>query len=294
MDSYVVRGETAVAGPAPVSVIVPCFQCADVVARAVASVARQQWRPAEIVLVDDASPDYGRTWSAIDRIASEYESGWVRTVRLTRNGGPAAARNAGWSIATQPLIAFLDADDEWLPEKVNVQARWMLAHPHVPLSGHARPFRGTSGTGSRDANVRPGAVPEARRVSRTGLLLKNRFHTSGVMLRRNAVLLRFPEHKHRSEDYLLWLQLAWTGHALWELDTPLALAHKPHFGGGGLSGNLWAMERGELDTYLTLARTHGGVAAVFPFLAGYSLAKHALRVLRVNGQRWVAAAGSGR
>jgi glycosyltransferase involved in cell wall biosynthesis len=273
VDPHGVTGAAATVGGAPVSVVVPCYRCAAVLPRAVASVAAQTWRPAEVVLVDDASGD--GTWACIGRLAAEYPPGWIVPVRLDRNGGPATARNVGWARAAQPLVAFLDADDEWLPEKVALHARWMLERPDVALSGHERPdHRAPVTAASRDG------IRGARRVGPAALLVRNRFHTSGVMLRAALVARRFPEPKRRSEDYLFWLQLAWAGLELWSLDAPLARAHKAVYGGGGLSGDLWAMERGELDTYARLAREHRAVAAALPALALYSLSKHVVRLAR--------------
>src|SRR5688572_19076100 len=89
---------------APVSVVVPCYRCGGSIGRAVASVLAQSARPAELIVVDDASDD------ASPQAIAALGAG-VRAVRLARNQGPAAARNAGWAAATQPYLAFLDADD---------------------------------------------------------------------------------------------------------------------------------------------------------------------------------------
>nr|WP_175801934.1 glycosyltransferase [Burkholderia anthina] len=112
---------------APVSVIVPCYRSVSTLERAVASVYAQTWRPAELILVDDASPD--DTLACIERLRSRYGDDWIRVIALPRNGGPGVARNVGWRCATQRFIAFLDADDTWHPDKIARQCGWMVPIP---------------------------------------------------------------------------------------------------------------------------------------------------------------------
>src|SRR5688500_1983375 len=106
-------------GRIPVSVILPCYNAQASVRRAVASVAAQSLRPAEVIAVDDASTDGTR--ETLAKLQGECEPGWLKVVRLERNGGPASARNAGWNLASARWIAFLDADDTWHPRKLEIQ-----------------------------------------------------------------------------------------------------------------------------------------------------------------------------
>jgi hypothetical protein len=78
------------------------------------------------------------------------------------------------------------------------------------------------------------------------LLTSNRFQTTSVMLRR-SIRQRFAEGKRFCEDYLLWLEIVLAGGQAYYLDAPLALRFKPVYGAAGASGQLWKMERGELD-----------------------------------------------
>ena len=93
-------------GTAPVSVIIPAFNRADTLPRALRSVLGQSLRPAEVIVVDDHSQD----------ATAEVAERWgVRVIRHERNRGAAAARNTAAAAATQPWLAPLDSDDEWLP-----------------------------------------------------------------------------------------------------------------------------------------------------------------------------------
>lgn len=89
-----------------VSVIVPLYNKADTIERAVRSVLNQDHVSFEIVIVDDGSTDSSR--AAVSSIGDPR----VRVVSQA-NAGPGAARNTGASLANAPILAFLDADDEW-------------------------------------------------------------------------------------------------------------------------------------------------------------------------------------
>ncbi|MGH3745033.1 MAG: glycosyltransferase family 2 protein, partial [Mycobacteriales bacterium] len=90
----------------PVSVIIPAYQRAGLVGRAVRSALEQRPAPAEVVVVDDCSTD---------GTAQAAEQAGARVVSLPHNQGQGGARNAGIEAAVQPWIALLDSDDEWLP-----------------------------------------------------------------------------------------------------------------------------------------------------------------------------------
>jgi glycosyltransferase involved in cell wall biosynthesis len=108
-----------------VSCIVPVYNGARYLGDALDSILAQTLPVAEIVVVDDGSTD--DTPGVMDRYA-----GGIRAVRQV-NAGPSAARNAGLAVATGELIAFLDADDLWLPDKLERQLAVLDAHPEVML-----------------------------------------------------------------------------------------------------------------------------------------------------------------
>jgi len=78
---------------APVSVVVPCFRCAATIGDAVASIVAQTLRPAEVLLVDDASGD--DTVAALHRLVATHGSDWIKVIALPANRGPSHARNTG-------------------------------------------------------------------------------------------------------------------------------------------------------------------------------------------------------
>lgn len=100
-----------------VSVVMPTYNCAPRLLRALQSVSAQTYRPIEAIIVDDGSTD-----DTADRVA-EWTANSGANVRYVRqeNAGPAAARNHGMRLARGDAIAFLDADDEWRPTKLEKQ-----------------------------------------------------------------------------------------------------------------------------------------------------------------------------
>jgi glycosyltransferase involved in cell wall biosynthesis len=270
---------TAAVRPAPVSVVIPCYRCGSTIGRAISSVARQTWPPREVILVDDESGD--GTVSVLQELRRSHAPDWIRVISLGRNGGPAAARNAGWDAATQPLIAFLDADDSWHPDKLAIQHRLMASSPAYALTGHPCRVLEDDRSGCAAAADTPRVdlgESEIRPVSRRHLLLGNRFSTSGVMLRRDLPH-RFADGKRRSEDYLLWLQICLAGYPVGGISPVLGFHHKAVYGSGGLSENLWAMELGELDTYRRLRAASQITGAVHGALSVYSLLRHTRRLM---------------
>ena len=105
-----------------VSVIIPAYNSEAFLAEALGSVLAQTYRPAEVIVVDDGSTDRSAD------VARSFEG--VRYI-YQANRGPATARNTGIALARGEFIAFLDHDDVWLPNKLEVQMEFLLSHPHV-------------------------------------------------------------------------------------------------------------------------------------------------------------------
>ncbi len=228
----------------PVTAVIPCYNCASSLERAVSSVAAQTVRPAELLVVDDASTDSTR--QVIAEMRNRYGADWIRLIELECNAGPATARNTAWNAARQSYIAFLDADDAWHEGKLEAQLAYMQAHQDVVLTAHTcMVIRHGEARGSNTT------LRGVRRLTCRSLLLSNRIATRTVMLKRELPY-RFRDGKRYAEDYLLWLQLACDGHRMELFDAELAYVFKSAFGEGGLSASLWKMEQGELAVYWQL------------------------------------------
>jgi glycosyltransferase involved in cell wall biosynthesis len=112
-----------------ISVIIPAYNAEQWIGRAIGSVLDQTLAPAEILVVDDGSTD--GTACAVRRY------GAATRYLFQPNGGPAAARNQGIDRAESEWIAFLDADDEWLPHKMESQVRVLEENPDLKWCGSA-------------------------------------------------------------------------------------------------------------------------------------------------------------
>src|SRR2546429_9117536 len=98
-----------------VSVIIPTYNRAEFLCSAITSVLNQTFHNFEIIVVDDASQDHTR------EVMNSLGDKRIRYIRHEKNKGVAATRNTGLVNAKGTYIAFLDDDDEWLPEKLQKQ-----------------------------------------------------------------------------------------------------------------------------------------------------------------------------
>lgn len=253
----------------PVSVVIPCFRCAPTIKRAIDSIVQQSAIPTEVILVDDASGD--ETWTVLTELEQAYP-GWVKVLQLKENRGAASARNAGWNLASQPYIAFLDADDAWHPRKIEFQLAYMDANPDVALSGHGH--RLMSKNSLPDWSISQG---DARVISKLSLLFSNKIVTPSIMVRRN-VSYRFLAGRRYMEDQLLLLEMVFDGVRIDKINIDLVATYKRSYGAGGLSANLWRMELYELGNYRYFHRNKKLSLFYFYGLILFSLLKFLRRV----------------
>ncbi len=181
----------------PVSVVIPVYNRAHLLGRALASVSAQRsYRAAEVVVVDDGSTD------GSGDLAKQLGA---RVVRMDANRGQAAARNAGVEAAAQPWIAFLDSDDEWLPH--HLASVWRLVNGHVLLGTSALNCRTDA---SRDRVVGPLTDRPALLTSPTQLLHPHNFLTTSTTVAQRGAMLAvggFRAHGGVVEDLDMWVRL---------------------------------------------------------------------------------------
>ena len=212
-----------------VSAIVPVHNRAWCIRRSIESVLAQDYRPLELIVVDDGSTDdTPRLLGEIAREMTEHpecKAGGI-ALRILRqdNRGVSAARNLGIRAARGPLIALLDSDDEWLPQKTSRQAADLLAHPgmRVHQTGETWVRRG------RRVN------PPQRLRKRAGDLFEQSLDhcaisPSAAMLRREVFdeVGLFDETFPACEDYEMWLRIT-CRHEVGLLDEALIVKHGGH------------------------------------------------------------------
>ena len=111
-----------------VSVIIAAYNCGELLPEAVESVRRQTYQDYELIVVDDGSTD--ETWSVIEQLARSFDK--LRPIRA-EHAGLAAARNRGLEAMRGQWIALLDADDLWLPEKLDRCMQFLACHPALRI-----------------------------------------------------------------------------------------------------------------------------------------------------------------
>lgn len=140
-------------GP-PVSVVMPVYNAGDYLAHAIDSIRIQNYRPLQVILIDDGSTD-----GFVDKIIEEDPD---IDVLKQANRGPGAARNAGIEIAHGEFLAFLDADDLWVENKLKRQVQILTErHDADIVLGYVEQFHSPELTEeeTRKTPVTPGKTP---------------------------------------------------------------------------------------------------------------------------------------
>ena len=180
--------------PATVSIIMPAFNATHTLPHSLASVRLQNYPYWELLVIDDGSSDNTADYTA----EQARKDPRIKLIRQVRNQGVAAARNAGIAAAQGKYIAFLDADDLWLPDKLSRQISAM---------------RENSATVSMTAYYRFNQVPEWQStttppnwLSYTSLLKGNAIGNLTGMYDCHAIGKVYQQPVHH-EDYLMWLEV---------------------------------------------------------------------------------------
>lgn len=190
-----------------VSVIIPAFNAAATIERALASVRAQDGVGLEVIVIDDASSD-----NTVEVVRAAIRPGEnITLMQLPSNSGASAARNAGIRLARGRYLAFLDADDIWLPGKLRRQVETIESDPAVTLVSCNSQQASADGTPLKEGHVNrpPVQGPDAWKT----LLVYNFLPTPTVLT--HTALVRelggFDEKLAVGEDLDLWIKLAVRG-----------------------------------------------------------------------------------
>ncbi|HEX5105760.1 MAG TPA: glycosyltransferase [Pirellulaceae bacterium] len=210
-----------------VSVVIPTYNYGHLVGEAVQSVLAQNYSMVEIIVVDDGSTDDTREQLARfeGRIRYHYQP----------NAGLSAARNTGIGLAKGQLIALLDSDDAFHPQKLAIQETYLAANPDVGLVATTS----FSGEPIRWQEIPAGDVPD-RRVRLEDVVLKSRFAPSSVLVRRECLDWAgpFDPELKSVEDREMWIRIA-THDRMALIDLPLTWYRQTP---GSMSRNAAKME----------------------------------------------------
>jgi glycosyltransferase involved in cell wall biosynthesis len=177
-----------------ISVIIPTYNRLELIKQTVDSVRAQTFRDFELIVVDDGSTDGTGAWlEGQSDLKPIYQA----------NRGIAASRNAGAAIAHGSWLAFLDHDDLWARDKLEIQARFVQQEPHVALVA-ARHVR----LGPKVAEMRRGNWIKGDLFVKA--FAESFIHTSSVMIRRDVFeqIGRFPTQYRFADEFDVWLKIA--------------------------------------------------------------------------------------
>jgi glycosyltransferase involved in cell wall biosynthesis len=255
------------------SVVIPAYNAERTIEACLASVIAQTLLPLQVLVIDDDSQD--GTEAAVRRCEGALAAAGVgfEYYRMASNAGPSAARNKGIREAKGSYIAFLDADDAWSSDKLEIINR----------------FAGTSSAGlvchdyTDEPRFRTGMIAasyEVETLSIYEMLLRNPAQTSCAVVRKQSGLA-FDETMRHCEDYDLWMRIAEHSPVLRLVGNPLTRLNRPQLSAGGLSSNTLCMRVGEMRVYLNFCRRAWiGRGWLLPGLLALSLLKHAFSWIR--------------
>lgn len=193
------------AAPVAVSSIIPAYNARRFIARALESALCQDVSRSEVVVVDDGSTDGTR------ELVASYAPRGVRLICRDVRGGAAAARNTGLNAAAGEFIAFLDADDEWLPGKISKQLAIIANRPGMSFVSCRANLIDEHGVDTGD--IYRGASPAIGAEGWRTLLAHPCVATPSVLARRSSILAAgaFNKWLPVAEDQDLWIRLALMG-----------------------------------------------------------------------------------
>lgn len=222
----------------PVSVILPVYNSEDTIKRSLDGVLNQTRKPLEILCINDCSTDNSK--AVIEQYTQDNAEAKnrIKLINLPENGGVYVARNVGLNTASQPYVAYLDADDFWHPRKLETQFNILEQDPDLFFISHQvhvwpekiidlpRKWPDVDAQTMRIEKINPHFVTWFSRLRTISVVMKN------------DPKYRFDESKRRAGDTLMWLEVIWNGEKSRIIQETLGWKAKEHFGAGGLSGHL--------------------------------------------------------
>jgi glycosyltransferase involved in cell wall biosynthesis len=176
---------------------------AELLKKALASVANQSFKDFEVIVVDDGSLD------ATQEVIQAFKQLNIKTIKHQKSLGITRSRQEALEFSTGEYIAILDDDDEWIdPDKLKKQAKFLDVHSDYVLAG------GGIVTESRNQKVESIMRPEHNTAIKQSMLLRNNFFTSTVMFRKSKAIKAgefIKDNTDLAEDYDLWLRLGLLG-----------------------------------------------------------------------------------
>lgn len=246
-----------------ISVVIPAYNSAPYIARAIESVLTQTSPAEEIIVVDDGSSD-----NTADVVHS-YES---RIIYIRQgNAGVSVARNTGIETATSDWVAFLDADDEWVPDKLKLQREHLARNPHLvwTMSNYicCKCAEGHQQHVYDQGRSEPVLAGKEFYTDYFDAFCRSVCGNTNTMLIKKAVLYEaglFRAGQPRMNDEDMWFRIAYRYPPIGYVGTPLAIYHRQVAGSIVKTHNHPEIVIELLKRHLALAQEHGRYDAFRP------------------------------
>ncbi|MFJ8627505.1 glycosyltransferase family 2 protein [Kitasatospora sp. NPDC093550] len=254
-----------------VSVVMPVHNSVATVGASVRSVLAQTHADVELLVTDDASTD--GSMDLLQDLARQDER--VRPQPAPEQGGAAKARNLAMARARGKYVAFLDADDMWLPEKVERQLAFAEAGD-APLTFTSYYKVDGDYVGEAATFTPNGRVVAAReRVTYRDMLVQDHIGALTAMYDRSLLGTRLMPDMRKRQDYALWLSIMREGHPARGLQEPLAVYRS------GRAGSLSSNKLSLVEHNWKLYRDHERLSLVRSTLALAGATLHSVRKARI-------------
>lgn len=216
-----------------ISVVIPCYNAETTIEKCINSVLEQTYRVEEIIVVDDGSSD-----NSVQKVMTLMQNCNVKiTIIEQLNSGPSVARNKGILESCGNWIAFLDSDDYWQSNKLEIQISVLKNNFDIVLLG--------AGNFCKKG---------LKHISFNDLLKRNYFQTSASIVKSEVIFNNLFNTKQKySEDYRVWLEIAYKYKtAVVNQTLAFPVSGKMAYGVSGLSSRLWLMQKGEMSNFMFL------------------------------------------
>ena len=177
-----------------VSIITPTYNCAKFIGATIESVLNQTYQNFEMIIVDDASKDN------TEEVVKSFKDKRIKYIRLSKNSGPAVARNRAMEEARVKYMAFLDSDDLWKREKLEKQINFIKKNKYKIICSDYEQI-------DEEGNKLNKIIPCKKKVNYNGILLSCPVGNSTVFYDVSKLgKFKVPNIRKRNDD-ALWLQI---------------------------------------------------------------------------------------
>ncbi|AXQ23908.1 glycosyltransferase family 2 protein [Acinetobacter wuhouensis] len=250
-----------------ISVVIPFFKAEKTIENTLDSVVNQTLQPSDIIIVIDGCDDL-----YLKKICElkKFEQLRINLIKLNNNSGVSHARNIGVKLSNCEYIAFLDSDDVWHPQKLEIQLNLMQGmgldfsfhmYQALPLSE----FKKISSF-------------SIKHISKINFIYKQFIATPTVMVKKSKFIL-FDEKISYCEDYLCWM-MNMDERGFYMINEFLAHGYKPAIGFSGLSSSINKMHKGYVESNIVLLKNKKISFLFFLSSCFFEYFKYPLRYVR--------------